>query len=141
MHRSFQRYRSHKKYFLSSEIQLLKVGRISEISEKSPDPRQDFVSGASKSVHPKNILLCKKYAVTVFCYARYRSSLTRATSYLAGIIVCTYYTVNFFVFFYRDISELKGSRDLIFGRHDLIYLKVCQHFYFLKFWIFSYFFR
>ena len=31
------------KYFLSSEIQFLKVGRIPEISGKSPDPGQFFM--------------------------------------------------------------------------------------------------
>ena len=47
----FKTFEILKKYSLSSEIQLLKVGRIPEISGKSPDPRQDFVSGAPKSVH------------------------------------------------------------------------------------------
>ena len=47
----FKKLEILKKYSLSSEIQLVKVGRISEISEKSPNPRQDFVSGAPKSVH------------------------------------------------------------------------------------------
>ena len=39
-----------KKYSLSSEIQLIKVGRISENSGKSPDPRQHSLSGAPKGV-------------------------------------------------------------------------------------------
>ena len=39
-----------KKYSVSSEIQLLKVGWIPEISGKSRDPRQDSASGAPKGV-------------------------------------------------------------------------------------------
>ena len=85
-----------KKYSVSSEIQLLKVGRISKISENFPNPRQDFVSGAPKSVHPKATPKDFKKAVT---------------------------------FFLREISELNGSRYLIFGTHHRMYLIVCQKLY------------
>ena len=68
---------------LSSEIQLLKVGWISEISEKCPDPRQDFVSGASKSVHPKNILLCQKICCHAF-FLREISELTDSRDFIFG---------------------------------------------------------
>ena len=39
-----------KKYSLSSEIQLFKVGQISEIFGKSPDPRQLWLGESAKSV-------------------------------------------------------------------------------------------
>ena len=41
---------SNKKYSLSSEIQLLKVGQISGNSENSPDPRQLWPGESAKSV-------------------------------------------------------------------------------------------
>ena len=50
MHRSFRIFRNLKKYSLSSETQLVKVGRISEISEKSPNPRQLWLRRARESV-------------------------------------------------------------------------------------------
>ena len=50
IHRFFHFFEILKKYSLSSEIQLHKVGRIPENSWKSPDPRQHSLSGAHKGV-------------------------------------------------------------------------------------------
>ena len=56
-HRSLQRYRSHQRNSLSSEIQLFKVGRISKNPGKFPDPGQLFMKITVKVFIHKDICI------------------------------------------------------------------------------------
>ena len=59
-----------------------------------------------------------------------RSASGKCSDLFIGVISCH-------VFFLREISELSGSRYLIFGTHHRMYLIVCQKFYFLNILSFS----
>ena len=88
-----------KKYFLSSEIWPIKVVQISEKSWKSHILRLKILAFQWKSwkkcSNPQKSKNCDVWQ-KVF-YARYRSSIVRATSYLVGIILYTFFSVKKFI--------------------------------------------
>ena len=97
--RSFQRYRSHQKIFTELGDTAHQSWKDSRNFWKIPDPSTALAQAGCVSqqkvfrpVHRYNIMLQNVF------YARYRSSIVRATSYLVGITLYTFSPVKIFVF-------------------------------------------